>query len=391
MNLLVWRFVSIVLFFLLIPFAAARKVAKSSSSSTHRRVEFNAIDRCWRGTQNWSSQRQQLAMCSVGFSGKMKNNVGKNVVYYSVTNPSDDAANPKPGTLRYGVTKLSGKIWITFDRDMRIQLQKPLLIGSFTTIDGRGAEVHIARGGCFMLDRVTDVIIHGLRFHHCRPQGGGEVMGPGSKMMQLSTSDGDAIRVVASTKVWIDHNTLYKCEDGLVDVTLGSTNITISNNWFRDHDKVMLLGHADDFDADKNMKVTVVFNHFGPNCNQRMPRVRWGYAHVVNNLYQGWEIYAIGGSMNPSVKSEANLFIAPKSGNKEITYRLENEYGKKSWNFQSVRDYFENGACFKSSEGKAVVKPNYTSEQKFTVADARAVRSLTRSAGALHCHRGSAC
>jgi hypothetical protein len=28
--------------------------------------------------------------------------------------------------------------------------------------------------------------------------------------------------------------------------------------------------------------------------------------------------YAIGGSMNPSVKSQANLFIAPKSGNKEV-------------------------------------------------------------------------
>jgi pectate lyase len=47
-------------------------------------------------------------------------------------------------------------------------------------------------------------------------------------------------------------------------------------------------------------------------------RIRYGYAHVVNNLYQGWMQYAIGGSMNPSVKSQANLFIAPKSGNKEV-------------------------------------------------------------------------
>ncbi|GAB2219626.1 hypothetical protein Droror1_Dr00007263 [Drosera rotundifolia] len=97
-------------------------------------------------------------------------------------------------------------------------------------------------------------------------------MGPGSKMMRLSKSDGDAIRVAASTKVWIDHNTLFKCDEGLIDVTLRSTNITISNNWFRDHDKVVLLGHTDDFHDDKNMTVTVVFNHFGRNCNQRMPR-----------------------------------------------------------------------------------------------------------------------
>lgn len=44
-----------------------------------------------------------------------------------------------------------------------------------------------------------------------------------------------------------------------------------------------------------------------------MCRIRYGYAHVANNLYQGWTQYAIGGSMNPSVKSEANLFIASKS------------------------------------------------------------------------------
>lgn len=50
-------------------------------------------------------------------------------------------------------------------------------------------------------------------------------------------------------------------------------------------------------------------------------RVRFGYAHVVNNLYQGWGLYAIGGSMNPSIKSQANLFIAPKGEKKEVIVR----------------------------------------------------------------------
>jgi hypothetical protein len=53
-------------------------------------------------------------------------------------------------------------------------------------------------------------------------------------------------------------------------------------------------------------------------------RIRYGYAHVVNNLYQGWMQYAIGGSMNPSVKSQANLFIAPKAGNKEVYIYIVN-------------------------------------------------------------------
>ncbi|KAH9304074.1 hypothetical protein KI387_008478, partial [Taxus chinensis] len=61
------------------------------------------------------------------------------------------------------------------------------------------------------------------------------------------------------------------CADGLVDVTLASTAVTVSNNRFSCHDKVMLLGHSDDYTADKDMRVTVVFNHFGPGLLERMP------------------------------------------------------------------------------------------------------------------------
>lgn len=163
------------------------------------------------------------------------------------------------------------------------------------------------------------MIIHGLRIHDCKTTPAGNVMGPDGKIIQLGAAvDGDGIRLVSSTKVWIDHNTLQDCEDGLIDVTRGSTDVTISNNWFRNQDKVMLLGHDDSYHWDKNMKVTVAFNHFGPHCQQRMPRIRFGYAHVVNNLYMGWGIYAIGGSMNPSIKSQANLFVAPTNGKKEV-------------------------------------------------------------------------
>ncbi|MBA0730258.1 hypothetical protein Golax_000083 [Gossypium laxum] len=114
-------------------------------------------------------------------------------------------------------------------------------------------------------------------------------MGPNAKVIPLGQMDGDAIRLVTVKKVWIDHNTLYECQDGLLDVTRGSTGVTVSNNWFRNQDKVVLLGHNDGHLTDKNIKVIVIFNHFGPNCNQRMPRVHHGYAHVANNFYQGWE------------------------------------------------------------------------------------------------------
>lgn len=135
----------------------------------------------------------------------------------------------------------------------------------------------------------------------------------GGERRDLGKPEGsDAIRLVAAKNIWIDHNTLYRAHDGLIDAQSGSTGITISNNWFKKHDKVMLLGGDDKDNVDHYMKVTVVYNHFGPRCNQRMPRIRNGYVHIANNLYEGWRDYAIGGSMHPTILSEGNRFIAKK-------------------------------------------------------------------------------
>ncbi|TKY45977.1 putative pectate lyase 2 [Spatholobus suberectus] len=326
-------------------------------------LKMNVIDRCWRPNPEWRRHRSQLATCSVGYVGKMTNNI--------VTDPSDDPINPKPGTLRHGASVIQGKVWITFQRDMHIKLERPLLISSFTTIDGRGVNINIANNACLMIFKATNIIIHGIRVHHCKPQAPGMVMGTEGKVIPLGHVDGDAIRLITASKIWIDHNTLYDCQDGLLDVTRGSTNVTISNNWFRNQDKVMLLGHDDGYVRDQNMKVTVVYNHFGPNCNQRMPRIRYGYAHVANNLYLGWTQYAIGGSMEPSLKSEANLFIAPTTGSKEVTWRKGSHKNGDRWEFHSVRDAFENGASFTVTKGGRVPKPNYSKEQIFKIVDAK--------------------
>lgn len=235
---------------------------------------LNIIDRCWRGQPNWAANRQRLAVCSVGFAGKMRQNRGPGVIPYTVTDPGDDPVRPRPGTLRYGATVLPGKVWITFQKGMHIRLAQPLFVKSFTVIDGRGADVHIAGGAGIMLYQVSNVIVHGLHIHDCRSQPAGQVVVPGGAVRPAAAGmDGDAIRLVSSTKVWIDHNTLSRSEDGLVDVTVGSSDVTVSNNWFLNHDKVMLLGHDDGYDADRRMRVTVAFNRFGPNVNQRMPRL----------------------------------------------------------------------------------------------------------------------
>ncbi|XP_047260412.1 pectate lyase 3-like, partial [Capsicum annuum] len=117
--------------------------------------------------------------------------------------------------------------------------------------------------------------------------------------------------------------------------------------------------------------------------------IRHGYAHVVNNVYKGWGSYAIGGSMNPSIKSQANYFFA-KGGRNEVTWKQES--GEVEGNFQSVKDVFANGACFNGSgSGRDAVRPNYTPEQAFPVEDGHKVKELTKNAGVLKCPTSSTC
>lgn len=51
-------------------------------------------------------------------------------------------------------------------------------------------------------------------------------------------ADGDAVSIFGSSHIWVDHNSLSNCADGLVDAVMGSTAITISNNHFTHHNEV---------------------------------------------------------------------------------------------------------------------------------------------------------
>jgi hypothetical protein len=52
-----------------------------------------------------------------------------------------------------------------------------------------------------------------------------------------------------------------------------------------------------------------------------MPRCRLGYIHVVNNDFTQWEMYAIGGSANPTINSQGNRYTAPSDPNaKEVRF-----------------------------------------------------------------------
>ena len=77
--------------------------------------------------------------------------------------------------------------------------------------------------------------------------------------------------------------------------------------------------------------MTIAFNHFGEKLVQRMPRCRRGYIHIVNNDFTEWEMYAIGGSANPTINSQGNRYTAPFNPNaKEVNLMLSEHMSKKN-------------------------------------------------------------
>ncbi|XP_076907630.1 pectate lyase 4-like [Bidens hawaiensis] len=325
--------------------------------------------------------RQALAECAMGFAKGTTGGVGGEI--YTVTDPSDeDGANPKEGTLRYGASQKK-PLWIIFDKDMVITLKHTLVVTGDKTIDGRGAVVEITNGGGITIQEENNIIIHGININNVKVMDG---------FAGRSACDGDALTIKTASKIWIDHCTLSNGPDGLLDVTMGSTAVTISNCRFHDHDKVVLLGADDSHTEDKIMQVTVAYNMFEDTCTQRMPRCQFGFFQVVNNDYNKWKMYAIGGSANPTILSQGNRFVAADNRNtKKVlqrSYAEESEW--RNWNWRSEHDVLENGAIFDASG----TDPQLTPKQQqgmIDVAPGSDVPQLTSDAGVLSCVVGQPC
>ncbi|GAA0174622.1 lyase [Lithospermum erythrorhizon] len=361
-----------------------RELAEGQCLST------NPIDSCWRCDPKWAANRKKLADCAKGFGHGTTG--GKDGKFYIVTDPSDDnVVDPKPGTLRHAVIQ-EEPLWIIFRNSMTIKLSQELIFNSNKTIDGRGKEVRVAYGAGFTIQFVQNVIIHGIRIHDIKPASGGMIRDSLDHLGIRTTSDGDAISMFGSSNIWIDHVSLARCSDGLIDAIMASTAITISNCKFNHHNDVMLLGGSDGYGEDSIMQVTVAFNRFGRGCVQRMPRCRYGFAHIVNNDYSQWKKYAIGGSAQPTIVSQGNRFKASDDINlKEVTHRDYSEESEwKNWQWTSEGDLFLNGAFFVPS-GSPLKQTPFSKNTTLEYKPGSFVGTLTRYAGALSCSIKQAC
>ncbi|MBD5428755.1 MAG: hypothetical protein HDR39_05460 [Treponema sp.] len=217
-----------------------------------------------------------------------------------------------------------------------------LTLKSGTTLIGKGPNCGI-RGGTIQISSVSNIQIRNLTIqdafdpfpHHEENDG--------------YNAQWDGINIQGTCKnIWIDHVTFedtmtldyvytqsiqdedhhekWQTYDGLCDMKNDSTNITISNCIFRNHDKTMLIGSSDS-DGDNTKRFITLQGNYFYNCGQRLPMVRNTTIHILNNYYDAdstpryKQQYAVGCRKNSIIYAEANYF---GSG---IQYSFDNNQG----------------------------------------------------------------
>lgn len=197
-------------------------------------------------------------------------------------------ADDGPGSLRAGCCRRE-PLWIVFDVSGTIHLCSGVRVSSYKTIDGRGRRVRLFGKG-LQLRECEHVIVCCLEI-----QGG-------------RGHDADAVQIKPRARhVWVDRCSLRDCADGLVDVTNGSTDVTVSRCHLAAHDKAVLIGGSSGHVEDRCVRVTI-HHCFFDGTRQRHPRVRFGRVHLYNNYTRDWGIYAVCASVESQVINKSNVF-----------------------------------------------------------------------------------
>ncbi|XP_057427118.1 probable pectate lyase 4 [Lotus japonicus] len=241
---------------------------------------------------------------------------------YLVTTLADDG----PGSLREGCRR-KDPLWIVFQVSGTIHLQSYLSVSSYKTVDGRGQRIKFTGKG-LRLKECEHIIVCNLEFEGGRGH------------------DVDGIQIKPNSRhIWIDRCSLRDYDDGLIDITRQSTDITISRCHFASHDKTMLIGADPSHVGDRCIRVTI-HHCFFDGTRQRHPRVRFGKVHLYNNYTRNWGIYAVCASVESQIYSQCNIYEA---GTKKKTFEFYTEKAadkeeQKTGFLISEGDMFLNGA-----------------------------------------------
>ena len=203
-------------------------------------------------------------------------------------------------------------------------------VPSRTTIVGVAPDAGFD-GGSLMLEKVSQVILRGLRFSDAYDFF--PAWDPNDNGHGEWNSEYDTVSLRDASHVWVDHcdfddgarpdpaepvvlGQRMQRHDGLLDITRRSDFVTVSWNVFRRHDKTMLIGGGDGHRDDRGHLRVTLHHNLWEQLKERTPRVRYGQVHVFNNLYlatPGGDYpygYSLGVGIESRMLSEANVWEA---------------------------------------------------------------------------------
>lgn len=221
------------------------------------------------------------------------------------------------------------------------------MIQSNTTIDGRGSKANIFFNG-FKIGAdssgvstfvANNVILTHLFFH-------------GAGHAEDHNLDPDMIRSTGeSHDIWIHKNTFANTGDSAFDVKVGAYNITISFNRLNDVLRASLHGSSDSRTINEQITTTLHHNafmtsdgfntgpHDGSNTARRVPLLRRGKAHMINNVFMNYRKNFASVRVGGTLLLEHNVFL----GGSSIKNEKSGEAGFSEWVSYLTKDGFDGG------------------------------------------------
>ena len=147
------------------------------------------------------------------------------------------------------------------------------------------ADLTAAGSGILYVKRCTNIIIRNIIFE-----------GPAA----FDEDGNDNLTIESSTRVWIDHCEFQDGMDGNLDIKTASDFVSVTwckfiynkapipggSGGSNDHRFSNLFGSSDDSFGDRtHLNITMQYNWWAQGCKARMPRVRFGKVHMVNNYF----------------------------------------------------------------------------------------------------------
>ncbi len=166
-----------------------------------------------------------------------------------------------------------------------------------------------ANSGILNIKRCKNIILRNLIFE-----------GPGA----YDTDGWDNAIIDNCQNVWVDHCEFRDGVDGNLDIKNQSDFVTVSYTKFTylkaprpggsggspDHRYSNLIGSSDGATADRGkLRITFARCWWATGCKERMPRVRFGKVHIVNNYFNSSASNkCVAAGLEASIRVENNVF-----------------------------------------------------------------------------------